>query len=255
MKIAVIYKWAANPQEASVAPNGKIDWSRATFTVSEYDHPAIELGRRLADATGAELIGISLGDEAAAPMAKKSALSRGLDELYLIPTPEQGADSTTTGLELAAAIRAIGDVDLVLAGDASIDIGAQLVPAVVAGALGWPAVAQVTEVASSDGGFQVTRNWQGGTQKLAFDQACVLSVAPDAVNARVPGMKDILKAGKKPSEILALDQLDAKLAPATTLVSRSQPKLAARKHEILDGADAANAAGTVVAGLRAVAAI
>lgn len=255
MKIAVIYKWAANPQEASVGAGGQIDWSRAAHTVSEYDHPAIELARQLANAAGAELIGVSLGNKAAEPIARKSALSRGLDKIYLVPEPPQGVDSTTTGLLLAAAIKAIGDVDLVLAGDASIDIGAQLVPAVVAGALGWPAVAQVNTVTADNGGFNVTRNHLGGTQELRVNSAAVLSVAPDAVTARVPGMKDILAAGKKPSEVLALDSLDAELAPAMTLVSRSQPKLAVRKHEILDGADASVAAQTVISGLRAAAAI
>lgn len=254
MKIAVIYKWAANPQEASVSKSGAIDWSRAAYSVSGYDHPAIELGRQLADATGAELIGVSLGDEAAVPMARKSALSRGLDKLYLIPEPAQGADSTTTGLLLAAAIRQIGDVNLVLAGDASIDIGAQLVPAVVAGALGWPAVAQVTAVTAS-GGFQVTRNYQGGTQELAFASSAVLSIAPDAVTPRVPGMKEILAAGKKPSEVLALDMLDAELAAPTTLLSRTQPDLVTRKRRIVNGADPIAAAKATVSELRAVGAI
>jgi electron transfer flavoprotein beta subunit len=254
MKIAVIYKWAANPQEASVGADGQIDWSRATYSVSGYDHPAIELGRQLADAAGAELIGVSLGDEAAAPMARKSALSRGLDRLYLVPAPAQGAGSTVAGLLLAAAIREIGDVDLVLAGDASIDIGAQLVPAVVAGALGWPAVAQVTAVTVSDG-FQVVRNYQGGTQELAFASSAVLSVAPDAVTPRVPGMKEILAAGKKPSEVLTLDQLDSTLPAPTTLLSRTRPDLVARKRKILDGGDPVVAAQAAVTELRAAGAI
>ena len=177
MRIIVIYKWAANPQEAAVGPDGKVDWSRATATISEYDPTAIELGRQLAIRLGAELIGLSLGTGAAAPMARKSALSRGLDKLYLVPDPEGTADATTTGLLLAAAIRQIGDVDLVLAGDASVDNGAQLVPAVVAGALGWPAVSQVSAIDGPTGALEVTRNHLGGTQRLALAQATVVSLS------------------------------------------------------------------------------
>ena len=43
-----------------------------------------------------------------------------------------GAAATRTGAVLAAAVAQIGDVDLVLTGDASVDLGAQLVPSVMA---------------------------------------------------------------------------------------------------------------------------
>ena len=42
MTIVVAYKWAANPQDASVGADGTVDWSRAKAGVSEYDPVAIE---------------------------------------------------------------------------------------------------------------------------------------------------------------------------------------------------------------------
>ena len=47
---------------------------------------------------------------------------------------------------LAGVIRHIGDVDLVVTGDSSVDVAAKMVPTVLAGELGWPAVAEVTSV-------------------------------------------------------------------------------------------------------------
>lgn len=252
MRIVVIYKWAANPQEATVGPDGKLDWSRATATISEYDPAAIQVARTLADRLGGELIGLSLGDGAAAPMARKAALSRGLDKLYLVAEPAGfTGDATTTGLLLAAAIRMIGEVDLVVGGDASIDNGAQLVPAVVAGALGWPAIAQVATIDGTAGAFEVVRNHLGGTQRVALTGPAVVSIAPDAVTPKVPGMKEILAAGKKPSEVIGVDALDVDLPEPMTVMARSKPQLAARKQRKLDGSDPAAAAAAVVGELRA----
>ena len=77
MTVVVAYKYAANPQDASVAADGNVNWSRAKSTVSEYDPVAIQLGRDLADASGAELVGVSVGaKDAASSMAKKNALSK-----------------------------------------------------------------------------------------------------------------------------------------------------------------------------------
>lgn len=251
MRIVVIYKWAANPQEAAVDGAGKVDWSRAKAGISEYDLAAIELARNIADAAGAELIGVSAGQEdVAAAMSKKAALSRGLDRLVLVSSPRLAEAGTTfTGLVLAEAIRQTGDVDLVVAGDSSIDIGAQLVPAVVAGALGWPVLNQVTGVTVADG-LAITRNYRGGTQRLHCAGPLVVAAAPDAVVPRVPGMKDILAAGKRPSEVLDID-LDAFDTSSVEVVGRARPATAQRRLEIIDGADASAAAATVVGGLRA----
>ena len=74
--------------------------------------------------------------------------------------------TTRTGLLLAEVVKRIGGVDVVLAGDSSIDNGAQLVPAVLAGALGWPALAQVTSVSGAPGSLSIERNHLGGSQRL-----------------------------------------------------------------------------------------
>ncbi len=93
MKIVVAYKWAADPADAGVAPDGTVDWTRAAPTLSVDDPVAIEVGRHLADAVGAELVGISVGGpEAATPMARKAALARGLDRVVI------GADPALSGL-------------------------------------------------------------------------------------------------------------------------------------------------------------
>lgn len=253
MKIVVAYKWAAKPQDAVVAADGTIDWSRATAAVSEYDPVAMELGRRLADASGGELIGVSVGGaELASPMAKKAALSRGLDRTVIVADDAlSGAGTTETALALAALVTRIGGVDLVLTGDSSVDTGARMVPTVLAGALGWPAVLQAGSVSGAPGELRVERAHEGGSQVLALSGPAVVSVAADAVVPRVPGMKDILAAGKRPTEQVALAELaEQGLGSVVGVVGRARPSLKARKAQVIDASDATTAAATLVAALR-----
>lgn len=252
MKIVVAYKWAPNPQDASVGADGVVDWGRAKPAVSEYDPVAVELGRVLADATGAELIGITVGGpDAGSPMARKAALSRGLDRAVILADDAlAGADTTRTGLALAALVERIGEVDLVLTGDSSVDVGAQLVPAVLAGALGWPALTGVTAVSGTAGSLTVERGHDGGTQTLALTGPAVLAVAADAVQPRVPGMKDILAAGKRPAEVLDTAAVPVP-AGAVRVIATAPPVLKARRGQVIDAADPAAAAAELVAALRA----
>ena len=67
---------------------------------------------------------------------------------------------------LAEVIRHIGDVDLVVTGDSSVDVAAKMVPTVLAGELGWPAVAEVTAVSGQAGALHVERAIPGGVQVL-----------------------------------------------------------------------------------------
>ena len=85
MRIVVTYKWTCDPEEATVRADGTVDWSRAKPGISTYDPVAMELARRLADAAGAELIGLTAGGKGVGtPIAAKAALSRGLDRVVII---------------------------------------------------------------------------------------------------------------------------------------------------------------------------
>ncbi|HQY34537.1 hypothetical protein [Actinotalea sp.] len=250
MKIAVAYKWAPNPQDASVTGDGAVDWSRAKASLSEYDQVAIEVGRRLADATGAELVGVTVGGaDAGSPMARKTALSRGLDRLAIVADDSlAGASAGRTAAALAALVREVGDADLVLTGDASQDLGAQMVPGVLAAVLGWPVLTDVTSVTGTVGDLTVGRVLDTGAQTLRVTGPAVLALAGDAAVPRVPGMKDILAAGKKPTAVV---EIASPPADPLTVLATAPPAMKARTRRVLDGSDPAAAAAELVAALRA----
>src|SRR5512140_356845 len=159
MRIVVTYKWTCDPEEATVRADGTVEWSRAKPGISTYDPVAIELARQFADAAGADLIGATVGGKGvAAPLASKAALGRGLDRVVIVEGgPLADAGRSELAAVLAEVVRHIGDVDLVVTGDASVDVAAKMVPPVLAGELGGPAVAEVTSVTGQAGALRVER--------------------------------------------------------------------------------------------------
>jgi electron transfer flavoprotein beta subunit len=254
MRIVVTYKWTCDPEEATARADGTVDWSRAKPGISTYDPVAMELARRLAESAGAELIGVTAGPKGVGtPIATKAALSRGLDRVVIIEDESLAeAGRSELAAVLAEAIRRIGDVDLIITGDSSVDVAAKMVPTVLAGELGWPAVAEVTAVTpGSQGVLRVERAIPGGVQVLEVTGSAVLAASADAAVPRVPGMKELLAAGKKPVERLELASLKVPPRNAVmTVTARSRPERKARKGQLIDAADPAAAAAELVAALR-----
>ena len=169
MTVVVAYKYAANPQDASVTADGSVNWSRAKSTVSEYDPVAIQLGRDLADANGAELVGVSVGaKDAASSMAKKNALSKGLDRAVVVADGDAPTwNATKVASALAELVKGVDGADILLTGDSSVDEGARMVSALAAGYLGWPCFQGVVSVVKTAEGYEITQNVPGGTRTVA----------------------------------------------------------------------------------------
>jgi electron transfer flavoprotein beta subunit len=253
MRMVVAYKWTRDPAEATVRADGTVDWSRAKPGLSAYDPVAMELARQLAQAAGAELIGVTAGGKGVAvPIASKAALSRGLDRVVIVEDESLAeAGRSELAAVLAEMIRYIGDVDLVVTGDSSVDVAAKMVPTVLAGELGWPAVAEVTAVSGQASALRVERAVPGGVQVLEICGPAVLAASADAAVPRVPGMKELLAAARKPVELLELAALKVPPSSAVmTVTGRSRPERKARKGQLIDTTDPAAAAAELVTALR-----
>ena len=253
MNVIVAYKWAADPQAAVVGPDGSVDLGRARPTVSEYDAVAIQVGREVADAMGAELVGITVGGpDSGTPMATKAALARGLDRVVVLSDVAlQRLGTTATAQLLGALVGIVGDTRLVLAGDCSTDVAGRMVPAVLGGVLGWPAVTEATSVCPDGADLVVARALDGGRQWLRVAQPAVVALASDAAKPTAPGMKDILSAGKKPVRLVALAQTGVIPTPDGTVVAMGRPAGPVRAGAVVDAVDPDAAAAELVDTLRA----
>jgi len=115
--------------------------------ISDVDKRAVEAAVQLKEKHGGKVAVLSLGDDKTRT-ALREALAMGCDEAYLLKDPAfEGSDTLATSRILAAAIRKIGEYDLILCGEMTLDsLSAQVGPR-VAELLGLP---QLTYVRSLD---------------------------------------------------------------------------------------------------------
>lgn len=237
MNIAVAVKVVPDDQDITVASDRTLDNSKAHQIASEYDLNAIEAAAQLAEAEGARLVAISASNAKADDMkVKKSILSRGPEELYMIADDAFAlADSRTTAQALAKLIEGIeGGVDLVVCGDGSADMYAGQVNVQLAAILGVPVVNNVTSMRMENGALVVERTLDDTIEEIELTLPAVVSVLPDIALPRIAGMREILAAGKKPANVSDAASAGAATESTVSINKVEAPELADRKRQVFD---------------------
>lgn len=237
MNILVACKIVPDDQDITVASDGSLDSSRAHEIVSQYDLNAIEAAAQLKEANeGSKLTAISVGPKKADDSkTKKNILSRGVDELLLAADDTlEDLDSSATAAQLAKLVEKAGDWDVIVVGDGSADDYAKQTGVQLVSLLDVPYVAGVTSLAADGDKLEMKRNLESEAEELEASLPIVVSVAPEIAEPRIAGMRDILKAGKKPQSVEGA-QVEPKNDVET--ISIKAPKRADRKQEVFDASD------------------
>ena len=234
MNIVAAFKVVPDDQDIQVSADGTLDYSKAKNTVSAYDLNAIEAAAQLAAANeGSNVVAVTVGGaDIDDSKLKKNVLARGVDELYMTADDAcKGLDARATAVALAELVSKVGDFDVVLCGDGSADNYAQQVDVQLADALDLPVVTAVSAVSVEGAVATCDRMLETQLQTVQVDLPAVISVVPDIALPRIPGMKDILAAGKKPMNVAGADgAYESSIEVASCLA----PKQADRKREILE---------------------
>lgn len=132
----------------------------------------------------------------------------------------ENADTFEIASAIAAAVEKLGDVDLLIFGEGSADMYAQQTGVAAGAILGWPNVNAVSHLElEADGSLLVRRDTESCSETIRVKLPAVVSVTSDINRPRIPSMKDILAAGKKPVEVLDAAQLGLSSQAAAELVS------------------------------------
>lgn len=206
-KILVCYKWVLDESGIRVDERSReLDVEKSKAQVNEYDRVGLEAGVKLKAATGAELVSVTCG--VATEASTKDALSRGSDATYYLDSPElSNADSGVTSKVLAAMVKNVGDVDVVICSEGSSDDYAQQVGPRLAALLGYTCVSYVSKIEAAGDTLKLERKLDDGMETVEVKGPVVISVVPDIGEAPIPGVKQILSAKKKPSTALTLDAI------------------------------------------------
>ena len=172
MKIAVCIKRVPDTETrfAIAANRTTIDPAGLKFDLSDFDGYAVEVALRLVEKQPpGEVVAVTLGPDAAQETLRK-ALSMGVDR----------------GVHLAAA-------------EVPFD-GLAIARALAAELLGLPCVSAVSGLELADGRGTAQRELEGATETVTFPLPAVLTIDEGIARPRLPSLKGIMAAKKKPVE-------------------------------------------------------
>ncbi len=234
MKIAVLVK--QTPQLSEVAWGGdSLKWSDDVLAVNPFDEYAVEEALRIKEKTGGTTVAITYGP-AAAVQALRDVLALGIDEAVHIEADNYSAiDPQNAAMILAAAIRKIPDINLVLTGKQACDDDSTMVASSVAAYLDWPQIGFVKQIDQIDDSKIVARR----TTDLGYDLIeahlpAVCSVVKEINEPRLPSLKGKMRAKKV--EITKFSLPDLGLTSDSLIqVKGLNPPRARPQGEILQG--------------------
>jgi electron transfer flavoprotein alpha/beta subunit len=250
MKIITCYKLVPEEQDIVVAADRSLNFDRAEAKISQFDLNAVEAAIQLVGEQG-EVVALSVGGKALDnTKARKDILSRGPASLYLVKDDSlEHSLPFATASALAAAAKKIG-FDLLLCGEGSGDLYAQQVGLLAGELLQIPVVSAVSKITVEGDHVVVERSLEDEVEVLEVSLPAVLCVTSDINTPKIPSMKAILGAGKKPVTQWTASDIDwAAPAARVEMVNMSAPQQAERKRILIEG-DADEALGTLAEHLR-----
>lgn len=207
MNIFVIMKRTFDTEEKIAIKNGKVSEDGATFIINPYDEYAIEEALKLREEHGGEVTVVTIGEEEA-EKELRTALAMGADKAVRIDDEDvEDGDQFSTSTLLAAYLKD-KEVDIVLAGNVSVDGGTGQVGPRLAEELGISAITLITKLTVDGNKATIERDLEGDLEIVEVSLPLLVTCQQGLNEPRYPSLPGIMKAKKKPLETVELDDLD-----------------------------------------------
>jgi electron transfer flavoprotein beta subunit len=186
------------------------------YDVNDFDLWAVEAALQLKEKTGAgEVVAISLGPDVVQEQIRK-AISMGADRGVQLKADRVPADGLAIARALAAELKD-GAYDVIFFGRVAIDSSNQVTGPMVAELLGLPVVTAINKLSIDGKRGTAERALEGATEVVEFPLPVVLTVDEGLNKERLPNLKGIMAAKKKP-----LDVRPAQLGDVQVTVSKME---------------------------------
>jgi len=236
LKIIACIKQVPDSEAKVKAEGGQVSWGDAPLVINPFDEYAVEGALQMKEAYSGSVTALCIGPESAKE-ALKHALAMGADEAILVSDAAlNDFDTAGAAKVLAAAIKKVGDADMVIFGRQTLDNGAGLTPAQTARVLGLPMLGLAGSIKVEGGAVTVERVLEEGRQIMKANLPAVLSVVQSIGEPRYPSFMGIRKASKATIPVWSLSDLGTS-APAT-VVTRTElvtPPSDTREVEMITG--------------------
>ncbi len=215
MKIVVPFKSVPDPYAGPGAP--------AKSVVNPFDEIAIEEALRMRERGEAtEIVGVTIGP-ATVDEQIRSALAMGVDRALRID------DSRALDpYAVARILRALVEKEaprLVLMGKQAVDDDSNQAGQMLAGLLGWPQATFISklEFRENKTRAQCTRETDGGLEVIGVNLPAIVTTDLRLNEPRYVSLPGLMKARKKPIEVLTCEQLGVTVQPLTITLSTARP--------------------------------
>ena len=181
--------------------------------VNPFDLYAVEEALILKEKFGGQVITVSMGPPQAEE-ALREVISMGVDKAILISDKRfAGADTWATSLTLSAAIRKIGEYDIIFTGKQAADGDTAQVGPGIASFLDIPQATFVRKVDELDPEKRTIRlqsMWEEGSELLELSLPCLITTVKELNEPRLPSLRGKMTAKKAEIPIWTFDDLDVK---------------------------------------------
>jgi len=202
MKIAVCMKLIPDLEQIRIKER-KAVLQGVPLKFDDMSLNALEAAVQLKEAGSGEITVFSVGPQKLKD-AVKEALARGGDRAVILNDAAfKGADSEAVARILASAIEKQGGADLVVCGEESADHYSGQVPGRLSELLGYGFASYVRKLELKDGKAQLTRDMEEALEIAEGPLPMVVGVTTEINEPRLASMVQILKASKKPVEVMA----------------------------------------------------
>ena len=204
-----------------VPDTAKVKFNRETNTLDRtgvenimnpYDQQALEVALCLKDKEGAKVTVLTMGLPQATDILKE-AIAMGADEGVLLSDRVLGgSDCLATSTALAAAIKHLGEFDLILCGKQAVDGDTAQVGPEIAEHLGIPQITGTLSLNYEDGKFVAVRENESYSMTLACAAPLLVTVTKSEKEPRFASIKGKMKARKAKIPTLTAEEIGVDVA-------------------------------------------
>ncbi len=223
MKVLVPVKRVidANVKVRVKSDQSGVELNNVKMAMNPFCEIAVEAAIRLKEAgTAEEVIVVSAGPTTSQETLR-TGLAMGADRAILIE-----GDASLEPLAIAKILKAVVEREepgLVIMGKQAVDGDNNQTGQMLAGLLGWPQATFVSKINLADGGLEAVREVDGGLETVKMGLPAIVTVDLRLNEPRYASLPNIMKAKKKPLDVLAPGDLGVDVSPRLTLLKVTEP--------------------------------
>ena len=257
MNIIICIKQVPDTNDVKIDPKtGTLIREGVPSILNPDDRHAIEEALRLKEKHGGKITAISMGPPQA-KTALREVFAMGVDEAILLSDRSfAGADTWATANTLAAAIKKLGQYDIIFCGRQAIDGDTAQIGPQLAENLKVPQITYVRKVEEKDEKLLIERALEDGYMKLEVGKPVLLTAIKELNEPRYPTMSGIVKAHRElevkvwTAQDMGVDVNTVGLTGSPTQVKRTFTPEPRGKVEIMEGGSTKEKAAALVGRLK-----